>query len=53
MLREGVCSHEYMDSWKRFYETLLLQIKDFYNNLNMEDSTEAYYMLKACKKLLK
>ena len=53
MLREGVCSHENMDSWKRFDETLLPRIKDFYSNLNMEDSTDAYYMLKACKKLLK
>ena len=49
MLREGVCSHENMDSWKRFDETLLPRIKDFYSNLNMEDSTDAYYMLKACK----
>ena len=32
-----------MDSWKRFDETSIPDKKDFYNNLIMEDITDAYY----------
>ena len=33
MLRKGVYSYEYMDSWKRFDETSLPDKEDFYSNL--------------------
>ena len=32
-----------MDSWKRFDESLLLVIEDFYSNLNIEGITNADY----------
>ena len=32
-----------MDNWKRFDETSLPKKEDFYNNLNMEDITNADY----------
>ena len=35
MLRKGVYPYEYIDSWKRFDETLLPE-KFFYSNLNMK-----------------
>ena len=35
MLRKGVYPYEYMDSWKRFDETLLPDNEYFYSNLNM------------------
>ena len=31
-----------MDSWKRFYETLLSDREDFSSNLNMKNITDAY-----------
>ena len=37
LLRKGVYSYEYMDSWERFNETSLPNKKDFYSNLNMEN----------------
>ena len=43
MLREDVYWYEYMDSWKRFDETLLPEKEDSYSNLNMEDITDAEY----------
>ena len=43
MLRKGVNPYEYMDSWKRFDETSLLEKEDFYSNLNMEDIADADY----------
>ena len=49
LLRKGICSYEYMDTWKRFDETLLPGVKIFYSNLNMEDITYADY--KHAKKL--
>ena len=42
-LRKGVYPYEYMDSWERFDEKLLLNKKDFYSNLNMEDITDVDY----------
>ena len=42
LLRKGIYPYEYMDSWKRFDETLLPN-KDFYSSLNMEDITDADY----------
>ena len=32
-----------MDSWKRFDETLLPNIEDFYSSLNMEDIADVDY----------
>ena len=32
-----------MDKWERFDETLLPNKKDFYSNLNMEDTTDVDY----------
>ena len=32
LLRKGVYPYEYMDSWKRFEETLLPDKKDFYSS---------------------
>ena len=43
MLRKGVYPYEYVDSRKRFYETLLPDKEGFYSKLNMEDITDADY----------
>ena len=43
LLRKGVYSYEYIDSWKRFDETLLLDKKEFYSSLNIEDITDVDY----------
>ena len=40
-LRKGIDPYEYMDSWKRFDETLVANKEDFYSNLNMVDITDA------------
>ena len=32
-----------MDDLEKFNETLLLEKKDFYSHLNVEDITDAYY----------
>ena len=32
-----------MDEWKKFKETSLLKIEDFYSNLNFEDVTDLDY----------
>ena len=37
LLRKGVHSYEYMDSWERFDETSLPDKEAFYSSLNMED----------------
>ena len=42
LLRKGVYTYEYMDSFERFFETL--PIKDaFYSNLNMESIADSDY----------
>ena len=43
LLRKGVYPYEYMDSWKRFDETLLPDKEAFYSNLNIEDTTDVGY----------
>ena len=43
MVRKGVYSYEYMDSWERFNETSLSNKKDFYSNLNMENINDRDY----------
>ena len=40
LLRKGVYSYEYMDSWQRFDEISLPDKEVFYSNLNMEDITD-------------
>ena len=35
LLRKGVYSYEYMDSWERFNETSLPDKKYFYSELNL------------------
>ena len=42
LLRKGVYTYGYMDEWEEFTETPLSE--EFYNNLNMEDITDADYM---------
>ena len=44
LLRKGVYPHQYMDEWKRFNETSLLEKEELYSNLNMEGITHANYM---------
>ena len=39
LLRKGVYSYEYMDSWEKFDETSLPDKESFYRGLNMEDLT--------------
>ena len=43
LLRKGVYSYEYMDSWQRFDATSLPDKEAFYSNLNMEDITDVDY----------
>ena len=43
LLRKGIDPYEYMDSWKRFDETLLPKKEDFYSNLKIEDITGTDY----------
>ena len=43
LLRKGVYSYEYMDSWEKFHETLLPDKEAFYSNLNIEDITDVDY----------
>ena len=43
LFRKGIYPYEYMDSWKRFDETLLPNIEDFYSSLNMEDIADVDY----------
>ena len=43
LLKKGVDSYEYMDSWERFDETSLPNKEDFYSCLIMEDITHTDY----------
>ena len=43
LLRKGVYPYEYVDSWKKFNETLLPSNEDFYSNLNMKDIDDIDY----------
>ena len=43
LLRKGVYSYEYMDSWERFDETSLPDKEAFYSELNLEDITDKDY----------
>ena len=44
LLRKGLYLYEYMHYWEKFNETTLPEKEEFYNNLNMEDTTDADYM---------
>ena len=43
LLRKGVYSYEYMDSWKRFNEAELPSKDKFYSTLNLEDISDDDY----------
>ena len=43
LLRKGVYPYEYPDTWERFSEISLPSKKDFYSNLNMEDTSDIDY----------
>ena len=43
LLKKGVYSYEYIDSWERFAETSLPDKEAFYSSLNMEDITDVDY----------
>ena len=40
LLRKGVYPYEYMDSWKRFNELMLLEEDYYYSKLNMKGITK-------------
>ena len=42
LLRKGVYSYEYMDSWERFDETSLSDKEAFYSSLNMKHIQKEY-----------
>ena len=44
LLRKSVCSYECMDEWEKFNENSIPEKKEFDNNLNMEDITDADYI---------
>ena len=44
LLRKGVYSYEYIDSWERFHETTLPNKKAFYGKLYLEDITDEDYI---------
>ena len=44
LLRKGLYSYEYMDSWERFNETSLPPKKSFYSELNLEDISDKDYL---------
>ena len=43
LLRKVIHPYEYMNTWKRFNETLLPEKEYFCSNLNMEDITDPNY----------
>ena len=45
LLKKGVYPFEHMNSWEKFYETLLPKKKDFQIKLNLEHISYANYML--------
>ena len=45
LLRKDVYPNEYIGDWEKFNETSLPEKGDFYSHLNMEDITDADYVL--------
>ena len=43
LLQKRVYPYKRMDDWEKFNQTRLLEKKEFYSNLNMEDVTDAAY----------
>ena len=43
LLRKGIYPYEYMNTWERFDEVLLLNKEDFYSSLNIENITDTDY----------
>ena len=41
---DTVIPYEHIDDWEKFNETTLLENKEFFSDLNMEDITDADYM---------
>ena len=39
LLRKGIYTYEYMDSWKIFYETSFSDKTEFHSSLNMDGIT--------------
>ena len=44
LLRESVCSSEYIDKLERFSEISMPKKEEFYSNPNVEDITDVDYM---------
>ena len=51
LLRKGIYPYKYMDDWEKFNELTLLEIEDFFSNLNMEEIRDADYthVKRVCK----
>ena len=51
LFQKGVYPYEYMDDWEKFDETPILEKEDFCSHLNMDDITDADYVLvkRVCK----
>ena len=49
--RKGVYPYEHINEWEEFKETSFPEKEEFYSNLNMEDITDADYMIakRVCK----
>ena len=43
LLRKGIYLYEYIDEWEMFSETTFPTKEDFYNNLNMKNTTDSGY----------
>ena len=43
LIQKGIYPYEYMDSWDRFKETSVPNIKHFYSNLNMSGVSNTDY----------
>ena len=43
LLRKGIYPYEYIDSWERFDENIILPKEAFYNKLNLENITDKDY----------
>ena len=44
LLTKGVYPYEYMDSWEKFHDTVLLPKTALYSNLNFEDISDEDYL---------
>ena len=44
LLKKGIYPYQFMNSWKRFYEAMLLSKKALYSELSSEDITNEDYI---------